>query len=440
MSFGPESLEVQQVLAHVLRKPSLSSQDIVTNLFPGRQDNEIKNILIFVKNIIGKQLKAELSGLPDLTNRLRFCWISLRQLENTIRKTKGEDIPSTLTLSDLRNFLKGVFPLESVHDCLVQELCGLLHLEATGDFLKHYSSYLKAKRPKAINLSIIDIYEIVGTKNLRRVICWIVRKNKYRYVEINDDASIKIHFPYLINYVRDELKKSFSSSDINKIQNLTEEIENEVNSWLAYSCLDGDCLPTEPSIRRDIVSWFIKANNLDNKIVVYSSPQQAEKDKRILELESEISGYAEENRRLEKENRDLQDQLSASYKIQEEIVPEPKILTTLDFQDLLEFLKIIDSKYSFDILRSVQIGDEQSISIKTFLAHFFYSLRKKGLTTYPTDEQFDLHYDLSGLYQCNGFEIAPSTACTVKVEKYGWALKKDGRILPIKKAIVRLVE
>ena len=102
-------------------------------------------------------------------------------------------------------------------------------------------------------------------------------------------------------------------------------------------------------------------------------------------------------------------------------------------------MKIIDSKYSFDILRDVQLGDNHAITIKNFIAHFFYGLRKKGLSSYPSEDEFVLEYNQSGLYQCIGFEVPSGSKVQVKVEKKGWALRSGDRVFPIRKAILRLV-
>lgn len=107
-------------------------------------------------------------------------------------------------------------------------------------------------------------------------------------------------------------------------------------------------------------------------------------------------------------------------------------------RNFLEYLKIINSKYSFDVLRSIQLGDERSVTIKNFLGHFFYGLRKKGLVSYPTENEFELSYKKSGLYECLGFEVAPGKVEKVKIEKQGWAIKTGNTLYPIDKALVKL--
>lgn len=111
-------------------------------------------------------------------------------------------------------------------------------------------------------------------------------------------------------------------------------------------------------------------------------------------------------------------------------------LTHFDLGELADFLKLIDSKYSFDTLNSIQNGDETPLTFRSFIAHLFYCSRKKGFGQYPQEEFFNLTYDNSGLYQCQGFEIPPGGAVNVRVVKRGWALQSKGKLRPVKRAIV----
>jgi hypothetical protein len=103
---------------------------------------------------------------------------------------------------------------------------------------------------------------------------------------------------------------------------------------------------------------------------------------------------------------------------------------------LRDFLKLIDSKYSFDTLNAIQSGEESPLTFRSFIGHLFYSLRKKGFGQYPQQDVFDLPYESSGLYECDGFVVPPGETLTVRVVKRGWALQTKGRILPAKRARV----
>jgi hypothetical protein len=107
-----------------------------------------------------------------------------------------------------------------------------------------------------------------------------------------------------------------------------------------------------------------------------------------------------------------------------------------DAARLREVLKTIDAKYAFDNLNAVQLGDETHLTLRSFVSHLFYSLRKQGFTEYPDQSEFDLTYEDSGLYDCDGFEVAPGETVPVKVTRKGWALKAKGRVSPIRPARV----
>ena len=194
--------------------------------------------------------------------------------------------------------------------------------------------------------------------------------------------------------------KLCKEDDLKKIENLNEEIALQIDHWLEYSCLDGDNLPSEVSDQNIIVNLFIKENNLKHIIVTPPASEDPLENKRIFELESEVSKYAEENRKLENEVQKLKKQVASEITQKEseaQLQGETPLLESQD-RDFIEFLRVVDSKYSFDILRSVQLGEEKSITMKNFLAHFFYSLRKKGVVTYPSENEFELTYEQSGLY------------------------------------------
>ena len=70
------------------------------------------------------------------------------------------------------------------------------------------------------------------------------------------------------------------------------------------------------------------------------------------------------------------------------------------------------------------------------MTHLFYALRKRGFTEYPNEEEFALTYEASGLYDCDGFEVAPAGAVNVKVVRKGWAFNAKGKWLPVRRARV----
>ena len=442
MTFEQESFEIQKVLSHILERPSLSSQEILKIAFPQKETAEQMVILTGVQKVIENKLNTKLEGgLPKRIHHLRFCWIVLRQADNVLRKSKAKDFPQITTLSYLKMLFENIFPAEEIHDCLMQQLCIRLGLEPNGGFVKQYSGFLKpGSKPRPLEIQFMDSEGNIYINNLKRIIHWIIRRNRTIYVEIDEEMGMTIHFEYLVDHVNTELSKWCKKDDLKGVEDLNFEIENQINFWLEYCCLYGDNLPSKIYEQKEIVDSFIKENNLKGKIFIRPASEDPVENKRILELESEISKYAQENRRLENEMQELKKQVPSEKEQKKPDAQLQEETPALDSQDrdFIEFLRVVDSKYSFDILRSVQLGDEKSITMKNFLAHFFYSLRKKGVVTYPSENEFELTYEQSGLYDCIGFEVPPDGKATVKTEKPGWALSKGGRIFPVKKAVLRL--
>ena len=174
---------------------------------------------------------------------------------------------------------------------------------------------------------------------------------------------------------------------------------------------------------------FLKHNELDTKLHIHRAGSGAPRDDRIAELELRIQQYAEENRSLE-------DKLKAAQAAPSVVADISMPVDTAPFTELREALRTIDSKYSFDTLNSVQLGGESHLTLRSFVANLFYSLRKRGFGEYPKDETFDLPYEASGLYECEGFEVQPGGSDRVKVVRRGWALHSRGRVLPIRRARV----
>ena len=439
MQYSVESIEVQKVLTHILKRPADKSQSFVQSECPGLTSADYIEILSVVRKVLEANLGTSLeTNLPKRISRLRFCWKVMRLADNAIRKQKVAYFPGIINFDFLFDYFCKIFPSLIYEKSFLEQLLINLGLEANGTFISIYSSFIKpSRKKKPLNINLVSSKGEIYSANLRRIILWIIRKNRDIYVEPDKEVGINIQFNYLTEHVERELFACCHQNQLKAVPNLVEEIENQINKWLEYNCLDGDSLSTDVEDRIDIVKVFISDNNLKNKIILIEDKDPKE-SKRIFELESEISEYAENNEKLEKEIERLKKALkTASIKEPEEEKNEASVEKQMD-RDLFDYLNLIDSKYSLDVLRSLQLGEGKSVTIKNFLAHFFYSLRKKGLVSYPSEEKFDLSYDQSSLYSCSDFEIAPDTSQVVGIEKKGWALKKNGRLHPIRKAVVKL--
>jgi len=222
------------------------------------------------------------------------------------------------------------------------------------------------------------------------------------------------------------------------------EVEKELDRWLKYSRLDlsddetpGDDAKPDPEFARA----FLKYNGLDIKLRIHRSASASPSDERVRQLEATIQQYADEVRALEDRIRVLQSApapavVQAISTAPAAPQPEPDLA---GFTELREVLKTIDAKYAFDTLNAVQLGEETHLTFRSFAAHLFYALRKRGFSEYPKEETFSLSYEASGLYECEGFEVPPGSSVPVKVTRKGWALKARGRWLPVRRARVNRV-
>lgn len=479
MSFDSDSVEVQQFLAWILENPAANNNSRIRSLNPGISDTQQVDIISGVQRTLEKVLDISLEGGgPTLIHRLRFCWLILRKADNCIRKNGKRLITDKkIPPYNMKSMFEGLLTSKELHECFLAQLCGMLSLDPDGGFVRYYYELLSGTKTKRLDLRLIDNSRNLLETNLRRVIWWIIRRNKYQYVE-ETDQGLQIHFTTLVDDVRKELQKRCHPEHLKQFTNLSEEIENQVNRWLCYSCLEGEFSPSNKDEIREVTKYFIKDNDLKHKIkeIIVTSVKGLATQKKLEEQEKEIFRYMEENGKLEEANTELRRQIEALngemkrirelpnqlgnamkefHKLEEEITflrtqlakASPKEIEPVSqFSEsvdsvvaggLQEFFKSVDSKYSLDVLRSVQLREEHSITLKNFIDHLFYCLRKNGLAVYPNTDEFDLNYNQSGLYRSIDFEVPPGEEVHVKVEKKGWALVRGGRVFPIRKAILK---
>jgi hypothetical protein len=429
MTYNNESIEVQTWIANILLDPVKEPQDLYKQLFPDRSNTDITEILSTAKSFLDPQSKVT----PNIVHRLKLCWTALRQADVVIRKTKPEEFPEIIKNNFIEKLLKDVFPATQIHPVLSEAVCERLSAGKNGAFLRHYSIFLKQNKPKPLDLLNRDKNGVINKSHLKRIIIWLLRKNRFQYVDLGDDNSIMVNFPYLVNYVKEEITKLCRGEKLRFTEDLMEQISNETDNWLSKNCILGENVPYREEDRKELVSNFQKEFKLTNRIFVANAKNEL--TQKILELESVKQELEEENSKL-KEQIELLKKSPNDQKLNTEPITEKVEKDGVD-KGLVEFLKIINSKYSIDALREVNLGGEHSITIKNFLGHFFYALRKSGLTSYPDDDEFMLDYNHSNLYRCIDFEILPGDEKRVIVEVKGWGFKKDNKITPIKKATVK---
>lgn len=310
MNFDSDSFEVQQCLTKILENPAANLE--IRTLFPIKNRDDERDILNSVNKAIEKVLEVSVqsAGRPMLIHRLRFCWLTLRKADNSIRKNGRKYISNNPPPFDMKNVFKGILNSNELHECFLSQLCNKLSLDPDGGFVRYYYDLLSSTKSKRLDLALIDSSGIVLAKNLRRLIWWIIRRNKYQYAE-EAEQGVQIHFTSLVDDIHKELSKRCDPAELRQLPNLPEEVENQVNDWLTYSCLYGEFSPSNKDDLREIAKCFIKDNDLKHKIkeIIVTPPKGSAAQKKLEEQEKELSRFIEENRKLEEENADFRKQI-----------------------------------------------------------------------------------------------------------------------------------
>lgn len=437
--------DVQRAVANLLQRPAEPLMLAVRRLFADRPTEDQGRIFWAVKGIVAKTLPTAMDKgsaddvAPVLLDRLKFAWTVVNAAESRIKSIPAAGLPTIVDLDFVRAQFDRVIEVATLTDSLLNQMCDSLYIGPGARFLKAYHQLLKATKattPKRLSLSLLDQQGKTNSDNLRRAIFWLIRKRKDQYVDTSQKP-FDLHFAFLAKELLDALELWFDSK-VRQIPNIKEEIENSINAWLEYNCLGGDDAPDNQDIKRDIAVAFVKHQKLTDRIVVPQLERDPAVQRQLRELEQENSAYADENRKLEEELRRARAQLTEPRTSPvAPNIPVNALPDSIAEQNLQEILKLIDSKYSFDMLHDIQLGEPPTVTMNNFIAHLLYVLRKKGLCTYQDSDAFDLNYDQSGLYNCLGFQVGPGTTIRVTVVTKGWGIKSRNRLIPIRYAQVR---
>jgi hypothetical protein len=427
---------VQIVLAQILEFPEREVMPFIRERFPGHDINFYAPVLTGTRNVIegvtgGLQKASNADPSPTLLDRLSFCWRILRQADVAIRKTKKSDIPRfsgrQQAAATFRNLLS--VPLQ---EPLLKAILTKLRVGEDARYLHQYSSFRWAKAPSELPPPFDRLAKTKDVDLLHTLIWWCVRNRKEEYVEVRPNEPVRIEFAFVIEQVLEDLK-GWCGSQIEAVPDIAGEVERELNAWLRYSRLDlaHDEAGSDSTLDPEIAKAFVKHNELTTKLKIHRTGAPDKDDAQLRQLEAQVKQYAEENRSLEERLRTLvgSNQPGTTATSNSDSV-------TAQLTDLREVLKTLDTKYSFDILNSVQFGEATHLTLRSFVSHLFYALRKKGFSEYPKEEQFVLTYEMSGLYDCDGFEIPPGDSVHVKVVRKGWALSARGQWFPVRRARV----
>lgn len=444
------------VLAAMLRAPQRELVPLIRSVFPGDdQSPDYRNHLVVVKrsvlelmnHITGSDTRATSLREPALPDRLTVCWQLLFSADQVVKALKPDDVPAE---PDLPWVCATFAPLVGtpLAPSLASALLEGVRLGANGEFTKHYAVFLSAikrlrQRPTArpVVLPTPLSPKTLSDEGVHRLAWWLIRSRRERYVEVpaaTEQPYVYVHFEYLVKALSRELAWLCGDAAIHIIH-ARDIIEHEVNAWLRYSALDADDSRSDPGdgeptleLARDIVRAFSETNRLTQKLVVADAQPRPQAD---AEIEEQLRQYSAENRALEERLRLLEAELASRSSLPAD-THGPPTLAADGPSDLREFVRLIDAKYSLDTLKGIQLGNESPLTLRSFVSHVLYALTKKGLVSYPTEDDMLLSYEKSGLFECEDFQVAPGETLRVAVVRRGWAVQARDRLLPVRRARV----
>jgi hypothetical protein len=423
----------------LLRAPERQLLAAIQDVAPGKDVGFHSKVLQLARSAIEKTIEVlhkptAVEPAPVLIDRLSFSWAILRQADVLVRKLRKAEMPARTDLNFARSTLGGLLGSQ-LADPFLLEVLDALRLGKDARFLHHYWFFRKATAPSKLPPPLGDAAQKGELDAIRRVIWWLLRARREQYVQVAAGEPVRIEFEWLVEKILDELS-AWCGPEVQNVPAVAGEVESELNRWLGYSQVESG---SSDDAAVEIARAFVKFNDLDTKLIVAGRSSSVSADARVVALQATLSEHQATIREYSEENRRLEEQLAQMRAAQ---APGPASSSTqsadLAAPDLREFLKLIDSKYSFDALNSVQLGNDSHLTLRSFVAHLFYSLRKRGFGEYPTADEFELSYDESGLYDCDGFEVPPGETRRVRVLKRGWALLSKERTLPVRRARVAL--
>jgi hypothetical protein len=322
---------------------------------------------------------------------------------------------------------------------------------------------------------------------VRLLVWWILRDLDVRFVRL-DPPEVCREIP--ARRVRKELLRRLGLAD-GDVAGLDRLIEEQVDYWLLEHGLAGPGWPpANPEELRKLTADFWERRRREDTLpadVDRPVPALAEEMRTLREQltamprlrqaltegEAELARLRRERERLLAEQKRLQDELARPSpqegeaaltplrderdRLQEEAGRRQEEMARLqeevarlkeggslawvaaEFRELRTLLTLIDEKYPFESLNELVLAGrepEPPVTLRQFVGHLFFALRKRGLAHYPDGAEFDLTYNESGLYDCLGFEVAPGATVRVAVRSKGWALRNGRALIPIRRARV----
>jgi hypothetical protein len=487
----------EELLAALLLSPSSPAEELARRVIGSASEPERQAALAVVLRCVegwkakGGRGKKKAGAIGQRTAQLVACWRLLQEAEKRI-KTKAQKVDPLKARARLPHLFAGLlgeaFPAEPGEPFL-RALCQVLDVGTDGGFVAHYSAFLK-NRPGDNPLPRLDRLERPQPDSIKRLLWWVIRRARVPYVRVEP---VEIDRALLVEHVRGEFLRCLRKKP-GDLSRLAELIDGQVEHWLSYSCLSGGAAGG-PEELAEVARAFVACHQLHGASArdrlraggrqrpaeegppARSHRRQADAEvsgrtaapptaERLAHLEQQVERLADEVGKRHEEMRHLRDENhqlrahrqrleDAGCQLREDVerlqrenrrveeqsacAPSPEAAPA-EFRELRDFLLLIDGKYPLDTLQSVLAGAEPAITLKQFVGHFIYGLRKRGLGHYPDADEFDLDYGESGLYDCLGFEVEPGTTVRVAVQQKGWAFRQSRKLIPIRRARVRAAE
>ncbi len=441
----------QDVLAALLRNPSQP----VRELGVGPEASEaarreaLTEVRALVDRLLGRPIrKTPADDVPELSivERLRFCWVLLRKAEDALR-AKPRKGPASAAPHAIFAGLLGKKPPCPMRPSLCAAVTDVLDLGPAGDFLSAYRDFLVVPRGP-VTLPLLDDQGHPLQEQVRRLLYWLARDERTSYVV---KEPFRVQQEVLCERVLERFRAT-APAEAAALPGLAELGREQVDRWLAYSCLTGTDLPADARTRRDLARYFISCNHLDEAPPAVDGADAVQAEAQVAALRAEVDNLRAEVRKLREAVPDSDqaaeaDRLRAeahtfrqeaetlrreAERLRQETAPTPG-----ELRELQNLVRGIDEKYPLDTLHDIQMGKETSVGLRQFVMHLLLGLKRRGLVAYPEADEFDLPYNEAGLYDRLGVDVNPGEIARVVVQQKGWAFRHGRLLLPVRKARVR---
>jgi hypothetical protein len=217
----------QDALALVLREPGTALFQAVKQVLPAEGQQDLSAVISAAKSLMREVLPTQFredtgrDPSPILIDRLSFCWAILSNADAIIKRNSKRAATAIPTTESLRAVFNGILPVPCLSVTFLRALCGLLELEENGGFLPRYVEFLKSREPKKLDLQFVSSTGEPSVPNVRRLIWWVIRRRREKYIEAPKNESVRIQYGFVVKQVALDLKL-WGGDAPGKIKNLSD--------------------------------------------------------------------------------------------------------------------------------------------------------------------------------------------------------------------------